>query len=236
MGLWQDWWGVLVTGILVLGRLLNFGILRRRARQGWKGAEEPGVEGELIVLLSQDHWVRIRGAVDDLKAITSGQWLRDMASFDKMVVGVSTMLVYLDAALASNLKMLGKVLLIVLLVAIAGLLEISNAATNNMFMHGRVLGVVGQPQLYDRRLSLAKQLIDEYGGKSSWAIETGMVNEEDLRSMNDSRDATQASVTCRDVADAHGVVQAEEGAVRIRSQQNRRRWGKSSRPNGTLRR
>lgn len=45
--------------------------------------------------------------------------LCDMALFDKMVVGISTMLVYLDATLASNLKMFGRVLLIVLLVATA---------------------------------------------------------------------------------------------------------------------
>lgn len=73
-----------------------------------------------------------------------------MTLFDKMVVGILTMLVYLDAALASNLKMLGKVLLIVLLVATASLVEFSNAATDKTLVHGRVLEVVGQPKPYGR--------------------------------------------------------------------------------------
>ena len=67
-----------------------------------EGAPDPGVEGDLLVLLSQDHWVRMKGFVDDLKTVTSGQWLRDQTTIERFATAYATLLVYSAAALASN--------------------------------------------------------------------------------------------------------------------------------------
>jgi hypothetical protein len=73
--LWSihDFWAVGVLLMLILARLVNTVVIKRRAQKGWKGKLEPGVKGDLLVLLSEDRWIRMRGLVDDLKAVTSGQ-------------------------------------------------------------------------------------------------------------------------------------------------------------------
>ena len=43
------------------------------------------MKGDLLVLLSQDRWVRIRGLVDDIKPIVSGAWLRDATTLEKTI-------------------------------------------------------------------------------------------------------------------------------------------------------
>jgi hypothetical protein len=54
----KDWWGVAFLTLLVFVRLVNVLILRRRATNDWHGEPEPGVRSDLIVLLSQDRWIR----------------------------------------------------------------------------------------------------------------------------------------------------------------------------------
>lgn len=77
LALARELWGLGVLSVLMLARLLNTCVIRRRCESGWHGQEEPGVEGDLLILLSQDRWVRMKGSVDDLKAVTSGAWLRE---------------------------------------------------------------------------------------------------------------------------------------------------------------
>ena len=171
-----DWWGVFVICALIFARLCNVVVVRRRTDVGWKGASEPGVKGDLLALLSQDRWVRIKGDVDDLKAVTSGQWLRDMTFVERSVTACSTVLVYLDAALASNMKQAGKVMLILLLMLSAGLLAIANEKTDHLQMHGRVIKVEGgEPKQYPRRLVMAHELVKETG-REDWAIRMGLIN------------------------------------------------------------
>jgi hypothetical protein len=170
----EDWWGLFVILLLMFARLCNILVIRRRSQVGWKGASEPGVQGDLLVLLSQDRWIRIRGAVDDLKAVTSGQWLRDMTFAESSVSAIASVLVYLDAALASNVTQLGKVLLLVLLIGSAGLLAIANERTGVLQMHGHIIKVAGPPKKYNRRLEMAKQLIKE-SGREDWAVRLGMI-------------------------------------------------------------
>ena len=170
----EDWWGFTVVGILILARLINVVVIRRRAAIGWKGQSEPGQKGDLIILLSQDRWVRMRGAVDDIKAVTSGEWLREPNFTESSAVALSTLLVYLDAALAGNASKEGKVLLLILLFCSVGLLGLVNEYTEIFKMYGKVIKVDGPRKSYGRRLELAEQLVEE-GGRKDWAIRLGMI-------------------------------------------------------------
>lgn len=169
-----DWWGLFVIFLLMFARFCNTIIIRRRSRIGWKGASEPDVQGDLLILLSQDRWVRMRGAVDDLKTVTSGQWLHEMTFIEGSVAAFATLLVYLDAALASNLKQSGKVLLLVLLIVPAGLLAIANVRTDKLQMHGNIVKADGPRKKYGRRRDMADELIEETG-RDDWAIRLGMI-------------------------------------------------------------
>ncbi|MCJ1388586.1 hypothetical protein MMC18_001433 [Xylographa bjoerkii] len=170
-----DWWALTILSILMLSRLCNIVIVRRRSQVGWKGALEPGVNGDLLVLLSQDRWIRIKGTVDDLKAVISGQWMRDMTFAESSVAATATVLVYVDAALASNAQQIGKIALVVLLLLSAGLLGFSNDRIEALHMFGRSIKAVGQAKAYKRRRDLADELIEETGRKD-WAIRLGMIN------------------------------------------------------------
>ncbi|GAW18789.1 hypothetical protein ANO14919_082710 [Xylariales sp. No.14919] len=189
IGLSEDWWGIAVIALLILSRFCNFVVIYRRSKPGWAGASEPGNHGDLIVLLSQDRWIRIQGAVDDIKLVTSGQWLRDQTKTESWATALATVIVYLDAALVSNLTQFGKILLLVLLILSAGLLAIANGETKDLHMHGRIVSVQGIRKKYDRRLELARELIREMGGRNDWAVRLGMIVEDDRR-RNDAVRAT----------------------------------------------
>ncbi|KAG7443752.1 uncharacterized protein BT62DRAFT_313085 [Guyanagaster necrorhizus] len=107
LGAIRDWWAFGVLGMLVLTRFINVVVIKRRSKEGWKGKKEPGVEGDLFILLSQDRWVRLQGLVDDLKAVTAGQWLRGETAEEGFSVGFATLLVYACAALAGNASTVG---------------------------------------------------------------------------------------------------------------------------------
>ncbi|KAI9923906.1 hypothetical protein ASPWEDRAFT_26394 [Aspergillus wentii DTO 134E9] len=171
----EDVWGLVVILLLMLSRLIHIFLIRNRNHEGWKGAKEPGVNGDLLVLLSQDRWVRIRGRVDDLKAVTSGNWLREMNAVESALAGFATILVYFTAALASNAKQTGKILLTILLISSAGLLGVVNMSTRVMQMHGNIIKVDGPRKEYTRRLDLAKELVKE-SGRTDWALRLGMIN------------------------------------------------------------
>ncbi|KAI9367250.1 hypothetical protein BJX61DRAFT_335086 [Aspergillus egyptiacus] len=174
--LWlREWWGVFCVLALVLARLCNILVIRRRCTDsGWKGASEPGVQGDLLVLLSGDCWVRIRGAVDDLKAITAGQWMHDRTVGEDVVSAFATLLVYVSAVLVGNISKLGQVLLLSLLITSAGLLFLANATTTTMQMNGRKVQIVGSPRRYHRRREMADELIRETG-RADWAMRLGLI-------------------------------------------------------------
>ena len=169
MILMQDWWALAVMGMLAFARLLNTIVVRRRAKPGWKGASEPKAQGDLFVLVSQDRWIRMRGAVNDLKAVTSGQWLRDMTFIESSLVAFATMLVYLDAALAGNAQVEGKVLLLVLMFSSAALLGVVNQRTDCLKMHGWLIKVQARSEIFDRKLDMVNELTKEVG-KKDWAV------------------------------------------------------------------
>ena len=163
LGLARDYWGLVVLSLLMFARLLNVWVIRQRAKTGWHGEPEPEVKGDLLVLLSQDRWVRLRGDVDDLKAVTSGQWLKDQTFFQSSVSAVATVIVYANAALASNVRDAGKLILFLLLIGSAGLLAVANEWTYKLVMHGCTVEMDGKREVFGRRLKLVEKLLKEEG-------------------------------------------------------------------------
>lgn len=170
----RDWWGVGVVAILMLARAINAFVVRQRSKTRWFGAPEGDAKGDLLILLSQDRWIRMKGYVDHLKAVTSGQWLRDETTLESRITAIATVIVYLGAALATNIQEFGKILLLALLIGSVGLLGVANTSTDKLQMHGHLIKVVGQPKLYKRRLDLAMELIAETK-RDDWAVRMGMI-------------------------------------------------------------
>ncbi|KAG7009654.1 hypothetical protein G7Y79_00002g007690 [Physcia stellaris] len=169
-----DIWASLFTSNLILIRLINYLILRRRAQPGWFGAPEPGVQGDLFVLLSQDRWVRIRGAVDDLKALTSGTWLREPTTLDAFFGAVAQLLVYANVAVAGHATEAGVWTIVSMLLVNGGLLAWDNLRIRKLSMYGRTMEVAGEPRKYFRRRDLAEELIGE-SGRDDWAVAMGLI-------------------------------------------------------------
>lgn len=172
--LYGDRWGTSVVLMLIWARICNSIVIHRRSRPGWKGKPEPGVRGDLLILLSQDRWVRMTGLVDDLKMVTSGEWLRSMDFVESSVVGFAAALVYVAAALAANASQAGKLLFALQLLVSGTCLAISNHLNASSSMHGCVLEKMGVPKKYERRQTLADELIEETG-REDWAIRLGMI-------------------------------------------------------------
>ncbi|MCJ1357763.1 MAG: hypothetical protein MMC33_007759 [Icmadophila ericetorum] len=170
-----DWWALVVLAMLTFARFCNVLVIRRRSVLGWKGAKEPGVDGDLLILGSQDKWIRMGGSVDDLKAVTSGCWLRDKTDFEDLIVNFATLLVYLAAALVVNVSTAGHLSILCSLFFEAAVLELSNLTAEHFQMFGRVMRVTRKPVAYRRRTDLVKELIKETG-RDDWAIGLGMIS------------------------------------------------------------
>ncbi|KZT22976.1 hypothetical protein NEOLEDRAFT_572957 [Neolentinus lepideus HHB14362 ss-1] len=169
----RDWWAFAVVMMLIIARFCNVLVIRRRSELGWKGAKEPGKNGDLIIILSQDRWIRMEGSLDDLKAVTAGQWLRELSAVESFIVGFGTLLVYASAALASNASKVGSVLIACLLMVSVACLGLCNSLTKTQEMFGRTLRREGDRKPYDRRLDLVKALI-EISKRHDWAVNLGL--------------------------------------------------------------
>lgn len=170
----QDWWALGVLCAFIFARFLNTIVIKRRlTSNGWRGAEEPGVEGDLIILLSQDRWVRMRGLVDDIKWVTAGEWLREPSDVECSATGLATLIVYASAALVGNASLAGSWLLAVLLVVSVTVLGLSNSATKSLRMFGRLVSVEKR-QRYGRRLEMVNELVEEKG-RDDWALQLGLI-------------------------------------------------------------
>ncbi|KAF7796043.1 hypothetical protein EIP86_007213 [Pleurotus ostreatoroseus] len=171
----HDEWAVGVLCMLIAARFLNMIIIMRRTQMGWKGIPEPGVSGDLLVLLSQDRWVRIQGLVDDLKAVTAGQWLREQTTFEGFAAAFATLLVYSAAALAPNASTVGSLIIAALLLVSVALLGLCNSFTKDLHMFGRRVYISKKAKKYTRRLMMADELIAEQEGRNDWAIAMGLI-------------------------------------------------------------
>ena len=172
----EDWWTIAVLLTFILARTLNVVVIRRRSVPGWKGVKEPGFQGDLLVLLSQDRWVRLKGPVDALKAVTSGQWMRDMTFWESSLTAMATLMIYITAAVSVNASKAGQIIILALLLLSVGLVAVRNERQKSLHMYGCEVQVEGRPKKYARRLDLANELI-EYTGRDDWAIRLGMVNQ-----------------------------------------------------------
>ena len=170
----HDWWAVSVLLMLMLARIINVVVIKQRAVVGWKGAAEVGVQGDLLVLLSQDRWVRMLGLVDDLKVVTSGQWLRDETTIEGFATSFATLLVYVSAALASNASTIGSFFIACLMLVSVALLGLCNSLTDCLQMFGRIVTTTGESKRYERRLDMAKELV-ESSQRDDWAIGLGLI-------------------------------------------------------------
>ncbi|KAF1814308.1 hypothetical protein P152DRAFT_266935 [Eremomyces bilateralis CBS 781.70] len=168
-----DGWGVVVLGMLVVARTVDMLVLRARSRRGWHGAAEPGKRSDLLVLLSQDRFVRIRGWVDDVKAVTSGTWLRAMSFVEEALMAVVLLLVYGAIVLSGMISPVGKGIFVGMLVLETFLVQAGNAMTGDLVIKGKVMRVVGR-EYYERRGDMAKELIKETG-RRDWAERLAMV-------------------------------------------------------------
>lgn len=172
----EDWWALAVLLILILARTLNAIVVWRRSVPGWKGVKEPGVKGDLLILLSQDRWVRLQGPVDALKAVTAGQWLRDTTFWENSLTAIATLMIYINAAVTTNASQAGELIIMALLILSVSLVATSNERQESLYMHGYKVQVDGQPKKYARRLDLANELI-KTTGRDDWAIRLGMINQ-----------------------------------------------------------
>lgn len=170
----KDWHALSYLLTLTLIRLLNTLVIRRQARTGWHGLPEPGEKGDLLVLLSYDRWVRIRGQVDDLKAITSGRWLHAPNLLEESLTGLATCLAFLSPGLVTQATVEGQVVIVALLLCNAVLLGLGNWFVTELRMKGRVVRVEGQRKAYENRRVLARELIAE-SGRVDWALTMGLV-------------------------------------------------------------
>ena len=176
----REWWTLGMLLLLVLARALNTFIFRQRSTLGWKGQPEPGVQGDLLILLSQDRWIRMQGLVDDIKAVTSGQWLYDLTPLQSVISAVATLLVFMTAAVSPFASVFGNIIVIGLLLVESVLLGLSNYLADGMLMYGKVLKVQGEPKQYARRLALADDLISQTG-RDDWAVGLGMIKPENAK-------------------------------------------------------
>lgn len=174
LGIIHDFWAMGVLFMLMAARLINVIVIQRRSVKGWKGAKEPGKHGDLLVLLSQDRWVRMLGLVDDLKEVSAGQWLRDQTTYESFATSFATLLVYVSAALASNASTVGSLIMACLLLSSVGLLGLCNSLTKKLQMFGCIVYQVGEPKWYERRLSMAEEMIKS-SGRNDWAVTMGLV-------------------------------------------------------------
>ncbi|KAK0472537.1 hypothetical protein IW261DRAFT_1424356 [Armillaria novae-zelandiae] len=180
----KDWWALAVLGMLILSRMINVFVIKRRAKDSndWKGAEEEG-EGDLLIVLSQDRWVRLQGTLSDVKRVTAGQWLRDEDRVESLAVGFATLLVYAAAALAGNASTTGSLLIALLLLCSVALLALCNSFTHRLQMYDYIVQEdESLRRRYNRRLEMVKALVEEVeqtgtqeGKRGAWAINMQLI-------------------------------------------------------------
>ncbi|KAK5457306.1 hypothetical protein LTS15_005087 [Exophiala xenobiotica] len=180
--------------LLLLSRFLSIITLRARTASpssSWHGQLEPGVKGDLLILLSEDRWIRMQGLVDDLKAVTSGSWLLSRAATPptyptilyEIMDWIAGLLVYIAAIVLVGAPNQDKIVIVLYALLGHGALTLHNATSSELVMNDRRLNVSSQPgsgvKKYQRRLAMARELVQEMG-RSDFAIRLGILNPDDV--------------------------------------------------------
>ena len=124
----------------------------------------------------------MQGLVDDLKAVTSGSWLR-RPSHPQLVEAIdwtARILVYIAVVVLANAKDAGKIGLTLCALLEHGLLARFNAGATELTINERNVRAStssGSIKKYSRRLDMAEELIKEMG-RRDFAVRLGLVNPE----------------------------------------------------------
>ena len=82
--------------------------------------------------------VKLRGAPEDLRAITADAWLRSKTYVEGYLEAAAKLIVFLVAAVSGNMTQAGAIVMMALLLITAGLLALSNANAKSFHFNGRV--------------------------------------------------------------------------------------------------
>ncbi|PBK92152.1 hypothetical protein ARMGADRAFT_179233 [Armillaria gallica] len=179
LGYIQDWWGLGVLVTLALSRLINVVVARRIWRSNKRSLLEKksGVDGALFILCSQDRWILLRGAEDDLETLIAGQGSQDKSMMERFAVSFAVLSVYVAVVLSFLASTMGSILIACLLLCSSAILSLSNMLTPCLRLPDCYVCVQGLPKKYNQRLEMAKELI-EASGRDDWAIGLGLVTPE----------------------------------------------------------
>ncbi|KAK0444711.1 hypothetical protein EV421DRAFT_1799164 [Armillaria borealis] len=171
LGVIQEWWGLGVLALLLLSRGINMVIVSRRSTRR-KVIREPGVEGDRIIFMSRNRWIRLRGMVDDLRTVTTCQFLRDESTLEGLAVSFAKLLVCLAAALAGNISTVGSLMIVSHLLCSSALLASSKFFSPCLQIFDCVVRVEGEPTRYERRMSdmIAEVIKETRSTGTDWAI------------------------------------------------------------------
>ncbi|TLD21866.1 hypothetical protein PspLS_08185, partial [Pyricularia sp. CBS 133598] len=92
-----------------------------------------------ITLPSSAGRVRLRGSPADLHAVTTEAWMRAKTRREGYLEAAAKLLVYLVAAVSGNWTQAGAIVVMVLLLASAGLLALSNGCARGVEVNGRIV-------------------------------------------------------------------------------------------------
>ncbi|KAK0229177.1 hypothetical protein EDD85DRAFT_794268 [Armillaria nabsnona] len=87
-------------------KMIDLVVARRRSIQDSSG--EPGGECVLLIRLSQDRWIRLRGAEADLRTVVARQGLRPRSAMEGFTIRFRKVSVYLAVALSPNISPVGR--------------------------------------------------------------------------------------------------------------------------------
>lgn len=183
LGTIHDFWAMGALIMLIVARGVNalVTILRTRVQEQWKGGQESeGEDGDVLVILSQDRWVRMRGGLQDIKTVTAGQWMRDQTPSEGFVSAFATLLVFVSSALGVNASTAGSLIIAVLLFLSAPIRALCNALTTDLHMFGRRLYVdktIG-PQKLDRKREMVEYLTEQ-SERDDWAVGMELIPDPD---------------------------------------------------------
>ncbi|TLS21893.1 uncharacterized protein PpBr36_09455 [Pyricularia pennisetigena] len=143
--------------------------------------------------------VRLRGRPADLHAVTTETWMRAKTRREGYLEAAAKLLVYLVAAVSGNWTQAGAIVVMVLLLASAGLLALSNGCARGVEVNGRIVaagpGGAKEKGVADAEKDAVRRSRDGDGGTGgggfynngggSWGVGSGRERRGDNGEMDD---------------------------------------------------